>query len=192
MSIIKRRKTVDYLQLHNYPVQKDLEDLAAIGLLTYIMSLPQDWELHKTQLQKKFSRRKVDGAWKILVEKKYAIGFICYADRKKTYHYNVSDIPFTEEEYFQFANDTLEELLKEHESVSSIKEIPDSPYKIYQVQDEIPEGITTAQIEQYTIAQIEQYKKYSTIYTVLNVQIQKKYITKEISTKETQTKETEC
>jgi hypothetical protein len=32
MSIIKRRKTVDYLQLHNYPVQKDLEDLAAIGL----------------------------------------------------------------------------------------------------------------------------------------------------------------
>lgn len=180
MNVIKRRKTVNYLQLNNFPVQKDLDDLAAIGLLTYIMSLPEDWVLHKTQLQSKFTRRKVDSAWKILVENKYAIGFICYINGKKTYHYNVSDIAFSKEDYIEFANETLKEILKETSSISSLKEIPDSPYKFIETPDE-----TTAQNEQYmnefTTAQIEQYKNYSTLYTVLNVQIQKKYIQRDES-----------
>ena len=169
MSIIKRRKTSEYLQLHNYPVQKDLEDLAAIGLLTYIMSLPEDWTLRKTQLQSKFSRRKTDGAWKLLVEKKYAIGFICYVDRKKTYYYNVSDQAFTEAEYLDFIEETLKEVLANTSFVSSIKEIPDNVFKIPDLTDE-----TTEQNVQYTTAQRVQYKQYSTIRTVQSVHLQNK------------------
>lgn len=167
MSIIKRRKTSEYLQLHNYPVQKDLEDLAAIGLLTYIMSLPEDWTLRKTQLQAQFSRRKTDGAWKLLAKKKYAVGFICYVDRKKTYYYNVSDQAFSELEYLDFVEDTLREILTTTTNVSSIKEMPDNAYIIPNLTDE-----PTEQNVQYTTVQKEQYKEYSTIKTVQSVHLQ--------------------
>lgn len=159
--IVKRKKTSNYLQLHNYPVQQDLKDLEAIGLLTYIMSLPEDWVLYKTQLQSTFSRRKVDAAWKVLAQKKYLVGFICYVDGKKTYFYNVSDIAFTQEQYDDFVNDTLEELVNEGEKVTSVSEMPDNPYKI-----------TTARFVQYVL--------YSTNCTA----------TKEKETKEKETKET--
>ncbi|MEK5205205.1 hypothetical protein NST55_28595 [Bacillus sp. FSL R10-2789] len=174
MSIIKRRKTVQYLQLNNFPVQEDLDDLSAIGLLTYVMSLPEDWVLHKTQLQSTFSRRKVDGAWKILAEKKYAIGFICYLDGKKTYHYNVSDISFTEEEYLQFVDDALKELLEKGHQIRSIKEMPDNAYII----PDLSTTVQNVQQSEITTAQNVQYSMYSTISTVQNVQIQNKYNTK--------------
>mgnify|MGYP001058072996 CR=1 FL=1 len=113
MTIIKRRKTTNYLQVHNHPVQKDLEDLAAIGLLTYIMSLPEDWTIHKTQLQAQFTRRKTDGAWKILAQKGYAIGFSCYIKGRVKFFYTVSDIAFTQEEYLEFVESELKGLLND-------------------------------------------------------------------------------
>lgn len=68
-SIIKRRKTANYTQINNEPIQNDLKNLGAIGLLSYIISLPSDWTLYKTQLYKTFTRRTVESAWKILIEK---------------------------------------------------------------------------------------------------------------------------
>ncbi|MEM5635468.1 hypothetical protein AAHB65_01395 [Bacillus toyonensis] len=82
-NIIKRRHTNQYAQIHNNPLQNDLVDLRAIGLLSHLMSLPSDWVIYKTQLYKKFSRKNIDAAWKELANKNYIIGFNCYIDGKK-------------------------------------------------------------------------------------------------------------
>lgn len=69
-NVIKRRHTIQYAQIHNNPLQNDLVDLRAIGLLSHLMSLPSDWIIYKTQLYKKFSRKNIDAAWKELANKK--------------------------------------------------------------------------------------------------------------------------
>jgi hypothetical protein len=163
-NIIKRRKTANYTQINNLPIQQDLKDLSAIGLLTYIMSLPEDWVLYKTQLYNTFTRRTVEGAWKILVQKNYAIGFTCYISGKKgkLYFYNVSDIPFTQNDFDTFVKEVIEELTGEGKTVTNPEPIKDSPFTI-------PEKIFTVQNVQY--------KLYSTNCTS----------TKEIETKETKT-----
>ncbi|EXJ17373.1 hypothetical protein Y693_28490 (plasmid) [Bacillus anthracis str. 95014] len=81
-NVIKRRHTIQYAQIHNNPLQNDLVDLRAIGLLSHLMSLPSDWIIYKTQLYKKFSRKNIDAAWKELANKNYIIGFNCYVNGK--------------------------------------------------------------------------------------------------------------
>ncbi|KAB8128484.1 hypothetical protein F9U64_16260 [Gracilibacillus oryzae] len=140
-SIIKRRKTANYTQINNMPIQEDIMDLGAIGLLVYIMSLPESWELHKSQLHNHFTRRKVDSSWKVLVEKRYIIGFYCHVNGKKRYYYNVSDIPFTQDDYEQFILDVKDELESEENTVYNIEKIKDSPL-------DIPELLSIVQNEQ--------------------------------------------
>lgn len=183
-NIIKRRKTADYTQINNFPVQEDIRDLASIGLLTYIMSLPADWTLHKTQLQSQFTRRKVDGAWKILVEKKYAIGFYAHVNGHKNYFYMVSDIAFTKDDFDDFVRETVEDLLHvEKASVHNILPIPDSPYKI---------GAETSGVQ--NVHQEETLGMTGFSPDVHNEQFSANCsdgaTTKEIKTKETGTKET--
>lgn len=125
-SIIKRRKTVQYTQINNHAVQEGLTDLAAIGLLTHIMSLPEDWDIRKVQLQNHFTRRKTDSAWKVLVQHKYIIGFFCYVGNKKAYFYNVSDVPFTQNDFDEFVLDNKKALEDEGNKVTNFNAIPDS------------------------------------------------------------------
>lgn len=119
-NVIKRRHTSQYSQIHNNPLQNDLEDLRSLGLLSYLMSLPADWTIYKTQLHKRFSRKNADAAWKELAEKNYAIGFAAYVNGKKQHFYNVSDIPFTSEEFFEFVRDTINELREQGFIVKSL------------------------------------------------------------------------
>ncbi|EJV41836.1 Uncharacterized protein BC141101_05839 [Bacillus toyonensis] len=119
-NIIKRRHTNQYAQIHNNPLQNDLVDLRAIGLLSHLMSLPSDWVIYKTQLYKKFSRKNIDAAWKELANKNYIIGFNCYIDGKKKSFYNVSDIPFVSEELSEFILETCSELINSGASVKSL------------------------------------------------------------------------
>ncbi|WP_240515240.1 hypothetical protein [Bacillus toyonensis] len=119
-NIIKRRHTNQYAQIHNNPLQNDLVDLRAIGLLSHLMSLPSDWVIYKTQLYKKFSRKNIDAAWKELANKNYIIGFNCYIDGKKKSFYNVSDIPFVSEELSEFIFETCSELINSGASVKSL------------------------------------------------------------------------
>jgi hypothetical protein len=97
MSIIKTIHSNQYAQIHNNPLQ-NLEDLQAIGLLAHLMSLPQDWTIYKTQLQKKFSRRAVDNAFKVLQQKGYLVSIKHREGKKNAYKYLVSDIPITKEQ----------------------------------------------------------------------------------------------
>jgi hypothetical protein len=174
-NVIKRRKTANYTQINNFPVQQDLQDLSAIGLLTYIMSLPEDWTLYKTQLQNHFTRRKVDSAWKILVEKNYAIGFSCYVSGHKKYFYMVSDIAFTEQDFNDFVAETINELKVEVESILHPQAIKDSNFKTVEEKEKEQEKPDSKAIP--TDVQNVQYTGYSTCSTS----------TKEIQTKEKNT-----
>ena len=97
MSIIKTIHSTQYSQIHNNPLQ-NLEDLQAIGLLSHLMSLPADWTIYKTQLQKKFSRRAVDHAFNVLQKEGYLVSIKHREGKKNAYKYLVSDIPITVEQ----------------------------------------------------------------------------------------------
>lgn len=152
MSIIKRKKQDKFFLMSNHATQKDLTSLQSIGLLAYIISLPEDWILYKTQLQSKFTRRTVDSAWKELVEKNYIAGFVCYLGKEKKYFYLASDEALTQSEYDDFITDTLEELKSEDQAISNIKPIPNCDF---------------------STARFVQYKKNSTNCTVQNEHIQR-------------------
>lgn len=151
MSIIKRKKQDKFFIMSNHATQKDLTSLNSIGLLAYIISLPEDWILYKTFLQNKFTRRTVDSAWKELVQKDYIAGFICYVGKEKKYFYIASDEKLNQYEFNIFVEETLEELKEDGLKISNIKPIPECNF-------------TTDQFVQYT--------KDSTPCTVQNEQIQ--------------------
>lgn len=159
MSIIKRKKQDKFFLMSNHATQKNLTSLQSIGLLAYIISLPEDWILHKTQLQNKFTRRTVDSAWNELVDKNYIAGFICYVGKEKRYYYLASDEELNQNEYDQFIQSTLEEIKEETENIYNIKAIPNC---------------------KFSTVRFEQYKKDSSKCTVQNAQIQMKQDNKEI------------
>lgn len=176
-NIIKRRKTSKYAQIHNAPLQGGLEDLRAVGLLAHIMSLPEDWTIYKTQLHATYSRRNVDAAWKELTEKNYVIGFYCHVSGKKNYFYSVSDIPFTQDEFEDFALEHINELQKQNKTVMNFNLIPHSTFEI---------------TEKISVAQNVQQKDLTEISVVRNVQFKtnssKRAYTKEVKNKEKETK----
>ncbi|MFZ0447283.1 MAG: hypothetical protein WAM95_22150 [Bacillus sp. (in: firmicutes)] len=106
--INRRKKSKDFTQIYNAPIH-DLGDLAAVGLLTYLVSLPDDWEIYKTQLHKTFTRRTVDGAWKLLVEKNYAIDFSFYVkgNKGRIHIYEISDERYLQEDFDTIVRDTV-------------------------------------------------------------------------------------
>lgn len=74
--------------------------LEAIGLLVNLQSYPEDWELHKTELYKRYSkngRRKVESAWDLLVEKNYIVQFKKRNGKKYDFVYYFSVEPFDEQ-----------------------------------------------------------------------------------------------
>ena len=186
MTIVKRKKTSAYAQIDNHALQEGLQDLSAIGLLSYIMSLPSNWELHKTYLHKKFTRRTVDAAWKKLVEKKYVIGIVGWYEKKKTYMYQVSDVPFTEEEFKLFEEQTIHNLQLNGSEFHKPMAIDGSPFQTnFQLhvapkeESEVPQTAkSTEKPSPSCTVQNEQYTLNST----------NRASTKEITTNEVQTK----
>lgn len=69
----KRRET--YTKIDN-EIFKNVNDLVAVGLLAYLLSLPDDWVVYKTTIYPKFSqgRGAVDKAFKTLKELGYLVG----------------------------------------------------------------------------------------------------------------------
>lgn len=175
-NVIKRRHTNQYAQIHNNPLQNDLVDLRAIGLLSHLMSLPSDWVIYKTQLYKKFSRKNIDAAWKELASKNYIIGFNCYVNGKKQSYYNVSDIPFLYEEFREFVLDTCFELKNSGLIVKSLNSMKDGSYVITVDLTDVLIVHQSNPTENITTVPLVQYSKYSTESTSTKKDIQKKYI----------------
>lgn len=166
MSIIKRKKQNQFFIMSNHAAQKELTSLSSIGLLAYIISLPEDFRLYKTYLQKKFTRRTVDSSFKELVEKRYIGGFSCYINRKKEYFYIASDEQLTQDEFNDFVEETYSDIVNEREIT------PKSFGPINDNQFVIPPKFTNVQNVQHSNVHDVQYKKYSTTGTVPNVPIQ--------------------
>lgn len=170
-NVIKRRHTSEYAQIHNKPLQDDLTDLRAIGLLSHMMSRPAEWVFHKTQLHKQFSRKNVDAAWKLLVEKKYIVGFYCHKDGHKSYYYNVSDLPFTDEEYYEFVKEEVWELTEKGHSIKHINPIPGLSLDTTVFSSSVPNVQQTAEVCSESGAPREQFSRNSSKGASINKEL---------------------
>lgn len=75
--------------------------LQAIGLISYLQSLSDTWELHKTELYKRFAKngeRSVNSAWKELLEAGYIVQFKIRKGGKYEYKYYYYHEPFSKED----------------------------------------------------------------------------------------------
>ncbi|MGE6517602.1 hypothetical protein [Lysinibacillus sphaericus] len=96
--IVKVRKTSYYTQIHSHPIQNDLEDLRSIGLMSYVLSMDENFVLYKSFLFSKFTRRSVESAIKELTEKNYWFSLKLHHKGKIVYSHYVSDVVFSEEQ----------------------------------------------------------------------------------------------
>jgi hypothetical protein len=90
--------------------------LEALGLLVNLLSYPSTWDLHKTELYKRFAKhgeRSVKSAWNDLVEANYIIEFRYRAGKKYEYVYYFRKVPFSNEEKIEI----LDRAEKEHGEV---------------------------------------------------------------------------
>ena len=85
-------------------VQKNNDNpvsLKALGLLVNLLSYPSTWELHKTELYKRFEKdgeKSVKAAWNDLIDANYIIEFRYRVGKKYEYVYYFRKVPFTNEE----------------------------------------------------------------------------------------------
>lgn len=115
--------------------------LQAIGLLCNLQSYPEDWEIHKTELYKRYEkngRRQIENAWNELVDSNYVVQFRIYNGNKLDYCYYFSVQPITE--------DQIKELERKHNSESLKRLAPKS--KESTVKNSTVRN-STAQNEQY-------------------------------------------
>ena len=108
--ITKFQKTKGFESLPREMLQDTNLSLEAIGLLSYMQSLPEDWKLYKTELYTRFpknKRRSIDNIWKELVEHNYLLNFKKREGKKYVYSYVFTVVPFSKEE--------AEQITKEHE-----------------------------------------------------------------------------
>lgn len=174
--IIKRKKTSNYAQIHNNPLQ-NLEDIRSIGLLSHLMSMPETWEIKKMQLYDKFGRGPIVKAVTELESKKHWID-IKYRDGKNNYHYyNISDIPFSDEESLEF----MEEVVEAGYKVLDISE----PFRHLLSSVENQQLKESHQINVSSIDDFQQLNINNSFSTVENQHLLNKDINKEIDNKKT-------
>ncbi|MGG0309553.1 replication protein [Priestia megaterium] len=180
--IIKTIKTTQYAQIHNAPLQTELEDLRSIGLLSHIMSLGEGWTIRKTQLQNKFSRRNVDAAWKELAIKQYAVGFSAYVDGKKDYFYAVSDIPISQANFEVLVIEQIKLLQSQGKNVMTLSVIQHSPLEITEKISDVQNVQQTKKKQISSDVRSVQHNVYNTERTLINKkETNEKLINKKIS-----------
>jgi len=180
--IIKTIKTTQYAQIHNAPLQTDLEDLRSIGLLSHIMSLGEGWTIRKTQLQNKFSRRNVDAAWKELAIKQYAVGFSAYVDGKKDYFYAVSDIPISQANFELLVIEQINLLQSQGKNVMTLSVMQHSPLEITEKISDVQNVHQTQNKQISSDVRSVQHSVYNTERTPINKkETNEKLINKNIS-----------
>ncbi|WP_257144765.1 hypothetical protein [Bacillus cereus] len=134
---------------------------------------------HKTQLHKQFSRKNVDAAWKGLVAKRYIVGFYCHKDGQKSYYYNVSDLPFTDEEYYEFVKTEISELTEKGHSIKHVNPIQGLTLDTTEFSSGVPTVQQTAEVCSESGAPREQLSGNSS----KGANINKELINKDLKTK---------
>lgn len=100
--IIKTIKTNRYTQIHNSPVQT-LKRLDSIGLLTYLLSLPEDWQIYKTDLKKRYGKATVTHAFEELESAGFLASFQFRNGKQFEYVYAITDIVFEKQQILEMA-----------------------------------------------------------------------------------------
>lgn len=105
--------TAQDVQKEIYGVHNDESlSLSALGLLINLHSFPPTWELHKTELYKRYAKdgeRSVRSAWSDLEQARYIIEFKYRVGKKYEYVYYFRKFPFSDEEKVQIINDAKKE-----------------------------------------------------------------------------------
>lgn len=104
----KAKQEKDYVEIPNVTARaSELREnenpisLEAVGLLVDLWSYPEDWEVRKTELYRRFGKNKktsVSNAWDDLVDKDYIIEFKVRVGKRWEYVYIYNIKPFTEEQ----------------------------------------------------------------------------------------------
>lgn len=99
--------------------------LQAIGLLCNIRSYTDSWDLHKTELYKRYAKNKevsVRRAWDELVENNYIIQLKVRDGNRWVYIYYVNIHPFTEEEVIEIERAEGGKTVKKFKATNSVKD----------------------------------------------------------------------
>ncbi|MDY7965754.1 hypothetical protein U0F29_32460, partial [Bacillus thuringiensis] len=87
---------------NNNEIPEDCLSLQALGLIVNLWSYnTEEWELHKTELYKRYGKNKevsVKNAWKELMDANYIIEYKFRVGKKWDYEYYYRIKPFTDEE----------------------------------------------------------------------------------------------
>ncbi|HCU10327.1 DnaD domain protein [Weissella cibaria] len=75
MPIIKKGSADNFMMMQRHPIQREDMSMRAKGLLAYLMSLPQDWVIHRTELVSHFKDGKdaVFAALNELIDQGYVV-----------------------------------------------------------------------------------------------------------------------
>ena len=97
MAIYRVNKNRDFSVINNKYIRRQDLSLKAKGLLTYLLTLPDDWKLHKIELTNHFTdgETSIDTAFKELERKKYIRRQKIYKKGKVDYIYDVFEIPYS-------------------------------------------------------------------------------------------------
>ncbi|MCL2113239.1 MAG: hypothetical protein FWH31_04740 [Streptococcaceae bacterium] len=103
MSVKKYKKHKGYESLKREFLQRSTKDLSleAIGLLSYMESMPDDYVFHKTQLYRNFAKNKktsIERIWNELLDLHFIIAFSKGKAPKQEFEYLFSHEGFSEEE----------------------------------------------------------------------------------------------
>lgn len=104
--IIKVRKTANYVQVSNDAVQKKLKRADSIGILTYLISLPETWVIQKTDLMNRFGRATTSHAFKELEDTGFLVSMKFREGQRNVWAYAISDIEFTEDQVIEMIVNT--------------------------------------------------------------------------------------
>lgn len=104
--IIKVRKTANYVQVSNDAVQKKLKRADSIGILTYLISLPETWVIQKTDLMNRFGRATTSHAFKELENTGFLVSMKFREGQRNVWAYAISDIEFTEDQVIEMIVNT--------------------------------------------------------------------------------------
>ena len=111
MPIFKSKTIRKFTSIPNTILQSDMS-MDAVGTLCYILSLPDDWVIHKLQIAKRFNVGK-DKMYKVFDELEENGYFLSIEKRKAdgtfSYDYIVYDIPFNGEKESELQSITVSE-----------------------------------------------------------------------------------
>jgi hypothetical protein len=98
MTIVKSKHAGNYTVIPNEIFKSDLS-VEAIGLLSYFLSCPHDWVIHKTTIhtQLNMGREKLDRVFKELTKAGYLVSEKVVNEKGQfTYKHIIYDVPYTE------------------------------------------------------------------------------------------------